>query len=63
MEDNNGRKGIILECVECGQEFVYTAKQQVDFLSRGWVAPKRCPMCRRWKRYANAYTEGGDKNA
>jgi CxxC-x17-CxxC domain-containing protein len=37
----------ILVCQECGKEFVFTAKEQEFYASKGFAnEPKRCPECR-----------------
>jgi len=39
-----------LVCVDCGQEFVFTAGEQEFFAEKGFVEPKRCKMCRDKKK-------------
>ncbi|MBI4297801.1 MAG: zinc-ribbon domain containing protein [Chloroflexi bacterium] len=40
-----------LQCVECGQEFVFTVAEQEFLASKGYVnQPKRCPNCRQARR-------------
>lgn len=39
-----------LTCVECGQDFAFTAGEQEFFESRGFTVPKRCPGCRAARR-------------
>ena len=40
-----------LKCVDCGQEFVFTAGEQEFYAQKGFVsAPKRCRNCRALKR-------------
>ena len=42
----NGRKTRILVCVECGEEFVFTAAAQEYFEEKGYnQSPKRCKVC------------------
>ncbi|MFQ5817908.1 MAG: zinc-ribbon domain containing protein [Terriglobia bacterium] len=37
----------ILQCVECGAEFLFTAGEQVFFADKGFKhAPKRCKACK-----------------
>jgi len=40
----------ILRCVDCGQLFSFTAKEQRFFASKGFVEPMRCYGCRRARR-------------
>ncbi len=40
-----------IQCVECGQNFVFTASEQETFATRGYTnVPKRCPSCREARR-------------
>ncbi len=40
-----------LTCIECGQEFIFTAGEQEFYLSRNLMnEPKRCPECRATRR-------------
>ena len=42
----NGRKTRILVCVECREEFVFTAQAQEYFEEKGYnQSPKRCKIC------------------
>jgi len=41
----------LLQCSDCGQEFTFTAGDQVFYSSRGLQnEPKRCPQCRRARK-------------
>ncbi len=46
-----------LTCVECGQEFTFTADDQQFHASRGYQDPKRCRSCRASRR---TQTNGGN---
>ncbi|MFQ5823820.1 MAG: zinc-ribbon domain-containing protein [bacterium] len=35
-----------LTCVECGQEFIFSADEQQFYSERGFQEPKRCKPCR-----------------
>jgi CxxC-x17-CxxC domain-containing protein len=38
---------IVLHCVECGKDFVFTAGEQSFYSERGLLnEPRRCPDCR-----------------
>jgi CxxC-x17-CxxC domain-containing protein len=39
-----------LTCVECGNEFTFSADDQEFHASRGYQDPKRCPSCRAARR-------------
>ena len=42
----NGFSNSILICVDCGEEFVFTASAQEYFAERGFTdPPKRCKSC------------------
>lgn len=40
FEDQNRR------CVECGQNYTWSARDQRFAEQRGYLPPKRCPSCR-----------------
>ncbi len=40
---------LILECIQCENEFEYTAAEQEYFERMGFDDPKRCPYCRKHK--------------
>jgi CxxC-x17-CxxC domain-containing protein len=35
-----------LSCVDCNQEFAFTASEQAFFAERQFTEPRRCPSCR-----------------
>jgi CxxC-x17-CxxC domain-containing protein len=42
-----------LRCVECGEDFTFSAQQQEKFVELGFTnEPKRCPPCRAAKKTA-----------
>jgi CxxC-x17-CxxC domain-containing protein len=42
-----------LTCVDCGTEFIFTARQQEFHQQQGFAnEPKRCPDCRRQRKNA-----------
>ena len=44
--EDNGRKARFLVCVDCGEEFVFTASAQDYFDEKGFnQSPKRCKVC------------------
>src|SRR5437870_3034191 len=54
-----------LTCVDCGNEFAFTANEQAFYADRGFTnEPKRCPNCRQSRKanrgsgYSSGY-EGG----
>ena len=49
----------IIECVECGAEFVHRADDQARYADRGFTSePKRCQECRQ-ERKARQKNRGG----
>ena len=38
-----------LICEQCGQRFVFTAKEQEAYRRKGFSTPNRCPDCRKRK--------------
>jgi hypothetical protein len=40
---------IILECIQCENEFEYTVSEQEYYERMGFDDPKRCPYCRKHK--------------
>lgn len=39
-----------LACGECGQDFIFEAREQSFFADKGFGDPKRCPNCRAKKK-------------
>ena len=42
-------ESIIITCIQCEEEFEFTAKEQEKFQQRGFDPPLRCPICRKNK--------------
>jgi len=40
------KKDIIIKCQHCGQDFVWTAGDQVFYQEKGLSAPAKCLVCR-----------------
>lgn len=36
----------ILECADCGNEFIFTEGEQAFYKEKGFADPKRCKSCR-----------------
>ena len=45
-----GSSGYDIVCVDCGEVFVFDEGEQRFFYERELFPPKRCPMCRKWRR-------------
>jgi CxxC-x17-CxxC domain-containing protein len=48
-----------LTCVQCGNDFVFTADDQQYHAGRGYQDPKRCPSCRAERRTSQGGGYGG----
>jgi CxxC-x17-CxxC domain-containing protein len=58
----------VLNCADCGIDFVFSASEQEFFAQKGFTsAPKRCPSCRAQRRASGAsgggYGNGGGYSA
>ena len=56
----------VLQCRDCGAEFVHSAADQEFYRERGFGnEPKRCPTCRRARKAAggNGERRGGSGNS
>ncbi len=40
---------ITIRCIQCGDEFVFTASEQRRYRTRNFSIPRRCMECRRKK--------------
>jgi CxxC-x17-CxxC domain-containing protein len=36
----------VLTCADCGQEFVFSGREQEFYATRGFTEPRRCSACR-----------------
>lgn len=48
-----------LTCVQCGNEFTFSADDQEFHAGRGYQDPKRCPSCRAERRSGGGGYGGG----
>lgn len=48
-----------LKCVDCGKEFIFTARDQEFYTEKGFTEPKRCKECRDAKKAA----KNGNRNS
>ena len=52
----------LLNCEDCGNQFVFDAGEQIFFKEKGFTEPKRCPTCRKKvRRRLRRRGKGGDK--
>ncbi len=49
-----------LTCVQCGNEFFFSAQDQEFHATRGYQDPKRCPSCRAERRNSQG---GGSRSS
>lgn len=49
-----------LRCQDCGDEFLYSTRDQEFYAEKGFTEPKRCIPCRKAKKEARA-SFGQDK--
>ena len=53
-----------LQCVECGETFVFSAEDQEFYHQKRYSTPKRCPVCRANRKAAaggNRSRRGGSR--
>lgn len=48
-----------VQCVECGESFVFSADDQEFYQQKGYSTPKRCPVCRANRKAAQGSRGGG----
>ncbi|MGH2428227.1 MAG: CxxC-x17-CxxC domain-containing protein [Candidatus Limnocylindria bacterium] len=48
-----------LTCVDCSQEFSFTASDQQFYADRQFSEPRRCPACRAIRKAARGDSAGG----
>ncbi|MHB8960822.1 MAG: CxxC-x17-CxxC domain-containing protein [Candidatus Limnocylindrales bacterium] len=51
-----------LTCVDCSQEFSFTASEQQFFADRQFSEPRRCPSCRASRKAARGSYDSGGAN-
>ena len=49
----------VMTCADCSQDFVFTAREQEFYATRGFTEPRRCPSCRARRKAARGDTGGG----
>jgi len=53
-----------MACVDCGQEFTFTAGEQEFYAQRGFTeSPKRCPSCRQIRKAQRSRSDGGSSRS
>jgi CxxC-x17-CxxC domain-containing protein len=48
-----------LTCVDCNQEFAFTASEQQFYADRQFSEPRRCPSCRASRKASRGESGGG----
>lgn len=41
---------IVVECIDCGEQFTISVSEQLFMNEKGFSLPKRCKKCREYKR-------------
>ena len=49
----------VLTCADCGQEFVFSGREQEFYATRGFTEPRRCGSCRASRKASRGDTGGG----
>jgi hypothetical protein len=47
---------IWMDCVDCGEGFLFSVGEQRFYEAKGLEVPKRCPECREKRKEAKAWT-------
>lgn len=50
MEELSSSADVILKCIECGNEFVFSMGEQEFYAQKGLSQPKRCVKCRKLRK-------------
>jgi hypothetical protein len=58
---NPNFKTMILECRDCGCDFLLTDQEQLSFYRKNLAMPKRCPECRQAKHRNLSNEQGIDR--
>ena len=53
----------VLQCKDCGDEFVFTERDQEFYQRQGFQEPKRCKPCRERKKRERAEHGGGNEHS
>ena len=54
--------GMKVRCIDCGDEFPFSPGEMEFYKSRNLtIPPKRCPRCRRWRRFEREHPELSDR--
>lgn len=51
-----------VECLDCGQSFVFSAEDQEFYAQKGYSTPKRCSECRAARKAASNNSRGGNRS-
>jgi hypothetical protein len=57
LEEMVEGEGISLLCCDCGEVFSFAPGEQKFYSEKGLAPPKRCPACRRWKKFMKLHPE------
>jgi len=51
-----------LQCVECGQNFLFSSEDQEFYNQKGYSSPKRCSVCRANRKMGDSRGGGGGRS-
>ncbi|OGH97268.1 MAG: hypothetical protein A2039_02965 [Candidatus Melainabacteria bacterium GWA2_34_9] len=51
-----------LQCVECGQGFIFSGEDQEFYQQKRYSTPKRCPVCRANRKMNDTRGGGGGRS-
>lgn len=57
MEKDNSRNSKDIKCIDCGEQFTFSAKEQAYFEKHNLATPKRCKSCRKKRKQARIKAE------
>lgn len=57
----SSEKDVKIKCKDCGEEFVFTEKDQKFYEEKGFEPPKRCRNCRNARKDKNLYYSQDNK--
>jgi hypothetical protein len=51
-------RDLVLQCADCGSDFLLESREQLFYFKRGLAMPKRCQECRQHRRNS----KGGERH-
>jgi ssDNA-binding Zn-finger/Zn-ribbon topoisomerase 1 len=50
MKEKAEFRDLTLKCVDCGQDWIFSAGEQFFYQNKGLHTPLRCPACRKLRK-------------